>query len=143
LRVQEQQPVVRVSWDEARAYCDWAGLRLPSEWEWEKGARGPDGRPYPWGEPGPDDTRADFGGVRGAPAPVGSYPAGASPYGLMDMAGNVWEWTASDYGKESERKTVRGGSFGSGAGLLRAAFRPLYLPDYRLRDLGFRCAQDP
>lgn len=138
---QPQQPVVGVSWDDAVAYGEWARLRLPTEWEWEKGARGTDGRVYPWNDE-PDDTRANFGGNVGQPTPVGSYPAGASPYGLMDMAGNVWEWTASEYVKRKTR-TIRGGAFNREPQFLRAALRSQGTPDVRNLGLGFRCAQDP
>jgi energy-coupling factor transporter ATP-binding protein EcfA2 len=140
---QPQQPVVGVSWGEARTYCEWVGLRLPTEWEWEKGARGTDGRTYPWGNEEPDETRANYDMKVGQPTPVGSYPAGASPYGLLDMAGNEWEWTASLYKKGEDWRTVRGGSFYSDARLLRAAIRSNYRPDFRNHDFGFRCAQDP
>ena len=115
---------------------------MPTEWEWEKGARGTDGRPYPWGPEDPDETRANYEMKVGQPTPVGSYPAGASPYGLMDMAGNVWEWTASDY-KKGPEKTVRGGSFNFHPDTLRAAIRSCYPPDSRGGPVGFRCAQDP
>lgn len=143
---QPEQPVVGVSARKAEAYCQWARLRLPIEWEWEKGARGADGMPYPWGKEKPTKELANFNRNVGHPTAVGSYPKGASPYGLMDMAGNVWEWTASVYEKDkagTEWRTLRGGSFGSDAGFLRAAYRFYSHPDGRFGVIGFRCAQDP
>jgi len=142
---QPEQPVVGVSAEDAEGYCKWVGLRLPTEWEWEKGARGTDGSPYPWGEEKPTKERANFTNNVGRPTPVGSYPGGASPYGLMDMAGNVWEWTASIYRRDkdgTEWRTLRGGSFEVVAVYLHAAFRPASRGDGRA-SVGFRCAQDP
>ena len=93
---QPGQPVVGVSWQQARGYCEWAGMQLPTEAQWEKAAAGIDGRTYPWGNESADDTRGNFN-FSTELAPVGSFPAGVSPYGAHDMAGNVWEWTLDEY----------------------------------------------
>ena len=93
---QPDQPVVGILWHQARDYCKWAGLQLPSEAQWEKAARGADGRMYPWGNDAPVATLGNFNFSSG-PTVVGSYPAGISPYGAHDMAGNVWEWTLDEY----------------------------------------------
>jgi formylglycine-generating enzyme required for sulfatase activity len=158
----DQQPVVGVSWYEAMAYCRWLSAQtgqnfvLPSEAEWEKAARGTDGRVYPWGNDW-DTARANSNEASDdATTPVGQYPDGASPYGTLDMAGNVWEWTRSEYkpypynpddGRESGRDpaqklfTIRGGSWFNRPIYLRAANRSFNAPDYHVQVVGFRLAR--
>ena len=142
-------PATNVSWSDARDFCAFAGGRLPSEAEWEKAARGPDGREYPWGADASCD-RANWGNFEGEgpcagtnpgfPVAVGRYADGASPYGALDMAGNVWEWVADSDDEDPKRRVVRGGSCCSYFVPPRAPNRNAWAPDYRGADLGFRCA---
>jgi formylglycine-generating enzyme required for sulfatase activity len=141
-------PVTRVSWNEARAFCAFAGGRLPTEDEWEKAARGDDGREYPWGND-LDCSHANWGNYEnegpcasenpGKPVAVGGYPQGASPSGALDMAGNVWEWVADRYDRDPGRRVVRGGSCCTYFVTPRAANRGAWDPGHRDADLGFRC----
>ncbi|WKZ23538.1 MAG: formylglycine-generating enzyme family protein [Candidatus Brocadiaceae baterium WH-1] len=137
------QPVVGVSWNDAVAYAKWACKRLPTETEWEKAARGIDGREYPWGNTPPDNTKAVYNmdPYTGAPSPVGDRRKGASPYGCLDMAGNVWEW-CSDWYEEGKFRVVRGGSWINHHYILKSAYRSCSYPEGRDNNVGFRCAKD-
>ena len=153
-----EHPVTHVSWDNAVAYAEWAGGRLPTEAEWERACRGDDGRAYPWGNAAPGSSTANFGDSSRGTTAVGSYPAGASPYGLLDMAGNVWEWTADWYDSgyyasapqrdpsgpaSGSSRVLRGGSFNNVASLVRCAYRNWGYPDARYDDGGFRVVLPP
>jgi hypothetical protein len=136
---QPDHPVVGVSYYEAEAYAKWAGKRLPTEQEWEKAARGTDGLFYPWGYDFDEEKcNSKESGVR-ATTPVTKYVNGISPYGCYDMAGNVWEWTSSDYDRDT--KVLRGGSWGNGPWYVRSAARVGGRPTHRYAYRGFRCAQ--
>ena len=141
----DDHPIVNVTWADAQAYCGWAGVRLPKESEWEKAAHGEDGRTFPWGNTF-DNTKlwCSVSEKRDSTAPVGSFPAGASPCGALDMAGNVWQWCEDRYDTEHDWRVVRGGSWSSTNPVdFRAASRLRDDPVYRGSDLGFRCASGP
>jgi formylglycine-generating enzyme required for sulfatase activity len=154
----EQHPMNCIDWNQAKTFCEWAGKRLPTEAEWEKAARGTDGRKYPWGDTWQPQKANSYGEDDGfkTTAPVGSFPAGVSPYGNLDMAGNVWEWTQDWYdskyyqngptknprgAEKGGLKVARGGSWRDSARGVRVALRRRYGPRAGVDHVGFRCAQ--
>ena len=137
------EPVVQVSWEDAQAYCRWAGLCLPSEAQWEKAARGTDGRRYPWGSTFTQADRARFGYLTSEFSRVGSHPLSASPYGCEDLVGSVWQWTATpdSRGGKSVRYVIRGGSWITASpAYLTCEFRGWGTPEHTNDQTGFRCA---
>jgi formylglycine-generating enzyme required for sulfatase activity len=146
-------PVVGIAWEDAQNYAGWAGGRLPTEAEWEKAAHGTEAIAYPWGNELPVPELLNYDNAVGDTLPVGSYPTGASPYGALDMAGNVEEWVADVYegdyyGKSPAEdppgpqsgilRVLRGGSYESGRADVRTTFRGRTLPDARYPSVGFR-----
>ena len=154
-------PVVQVSWEDANAYCNWAGMRLPTEAEWERAARGDNGGLFPWGDNLPNTNLLNFDHQYLGPMDVGGFPQGQSPFGLMDMAGNVWEWVSDFYQEyyyeimsdqnpqgptSGEGHTMRGGSWATVSkdymDLVTTTFRLWNKPNIRSNVIGFRCAMD-
>jgi formylglycine-generating enzyme required for sulfatase activity len=150
--------VVFVEWNQASNDCRWAGGQLPTEAEWEKAARGTDGRTYPWGNQAADCNLANYGGCVGSASQLGSYGSGASPYGALDMAGNVREWVSDWYGEGTYRRSpeedptgpasgrsqaLRGGSWFTYPGGARCANRYWNHPEVTIGNTGFRCVPLP
>lgn len=158
----DEKPMVGVTWEDAQKFCQWMSRKtsrnigLPTEAQWEKAARGTDGRIYPWGNEKPDCEKAKFLGCRGEIDPVGRHPFGVSHCGAQDMAGNVWEWVADWYDKNyystttgwdnptgpvnGTYKVLRGGSWYNFENIIRSAYRNKHYPSDTSYSRGFRCA---
>jgi gamma-glutamyl hercynylcysteine S-oxide synthase len=159
----DEHPVTGVSWYEAEAYASFAGKRLPTEAEWEKAASWDEARAakrrYAWGDEEPDARLCNFGAHAWGTTPAGAFPAGASPYGCLDMTGNVWEWTSTpfegfpgfepfpypEYSAEwfdGDHRVLKGGSWATGASVLRTSFRNFFRRHFRIAFAGLRLAED-
>jgi formylglycine-generating enzyme required for sulfatase activity len=158
-----KRPVIHVTWDDAKAFCDWLSsqtgesIHLPTEAQWEKAARGTDQRRYPWGNGAPNSSLANYNNQVGKTMPVGSYPNGKSPFGVHDMAGNVWEWCSDWYSStyysvspgsnpqghsSGSDRVLRGGFWSRNAYLLRSAYRASGYPSDQYGSVGFRLCKD-